>query len=443
MTADRSFTVQRRALEALARLDMPRAIPIAEKLALASNLQLSLAAISVLTQGDKDRAVPVLKRKIESGVELEKGFALRTLHAFKHPDAEPLARKLLKDDTESVKLVALSVLVEQGVEDALERTLEFVPQTQHLTSYVAWLVEQHYTDPKFIPRFAAELKKGDIKCRMLAAIWLGYFAGPESRDALLPGLEDPDPRIRVIVAMALARNGEREKIVPVLLELSKNPEIRESGELWVGLGLTRDARVKDVLLQAIQSPAPERSTMPFKAMEGLGLFGDASTLPLIRKYFFSRSDALRDAALFAGARMGDPVAVRRFYRRVEDCLKNPDNTRPGWMGEMIFHLGQIPGDSSMRLLEMVLKGPEAALKMKAVSALQEIGTMEAVEHLNSALEDYSSVGGQYSPQRSVREVALKSLIVLTHKRLLGTIDEQIAAWRKWWQAEGKASYKKS
>lgn len=434
LTSDRAPRVQMRALEALARIDMAKAAPLAEKLSTSADLHVRLAAASVLSQGDVDRAFPVLKRMAETGVDFEKGFAVRTLHALKHPEAQALARKMFKGENESVRLVALSALVEMGVEDALERILEFVPQSQQLTAYAVWLVEQHYTHEKYIPRFAQELKnkQGDIKNRMLAAVWLGYFGGPESRAALLPGLDDSDFRVQVTVGLALARGGEREKTVPALIEMTKHPEAREAAEVWIALGWTKDERARDLLLKSMDVA---------KAIEALGVLGDASVLPAIRKHMVSRSDLHRDSALFAAAKLGDAVARRRFFRRVDDLLKGPDNTRPGWFGDMVFQLGFFKSGDSIRLLKSVIQSPDQTLKVRAISALQEIGSLPAAEILIVALDDAGSVGGQYTPVRYIREMSLKALGKLTGKRFTGTMDEQVGAMKKWWESEGKATWK--
>jgi HEAT repeat protein len=445
LSADKSALVQMRSLEALARLDAPAAATIAEKLFASSSLQVRMVCANVLSLHDRDRATPFLLKMLDSDKDYERGYALKTLHGFKHPDAENHARRLFKEGSESVKLVALSTLVERGIPDALDLTLEFFPQTQELASYVAWIIEQHFTDARFLPRFARALAepKGDLKVRMMAAVWLGYFAGGDAVAALVPGLSDPELRVRLTVALALARSGERERVVPFLLKLTEDPAARQASELWFALGWTRDPRAKAALLAGLEAKpdkGPGPSPIVVMALEGLGIFGDPDSLPVLRRCLMHRDDRLRDTALFAAAKVGDPFARRRFLRRVEDAWRGPAGGRPEWFGELVSYLGHIREPESLKLLAEILGGPDPALKIKSVSALQEIASREAMELLVGALSDASYVGGYFSPQRFVREVALKALVALTRRRVAGSIDEQIDGWKKWWEAEGRAAY---
>jgi HEAT repeat protein len=335
------------------------------------------------------------------------------------------------------------VLVETDPEGSLDSALQFLSQATQLTAHVLLLVERNYSHAKFVPRFAQVMRRreGDARPRLLAALWLGSNAGAQTIASLTPGLEDSDTQVRLAAALALARAGERERTVPALLELLTKPEVQDAPEGWIALGLTKDPRAKEALVKALEGAGPKASMRHIKVIEALGLQGDRDPLPRIRKFFFAREDALRDAAFFAAAALGDPVARRRFLRRVDEFVKASPTARPGYAGNMVAHLGRIKGAESLAILQAVLKGSDPILKLKAVSALEDMRTAEAVDLIVGAMDDASTVGGMQAPLRAVREAALKSAGRAAPKSFSGSLDEQIAAWKAWWRAEGRQGHR--
>jgi HEAT repeat protein len=273
-------------------------------------------------------------------------------------------------------------------------------------------------------------------------VWLGYFGGKETRVALSAGLADPDPGVRSTVALALARSGEREKSLPALLEMASKPESVDSGETWLGLGWTRDPAAAAALRKHVETISTDVRYSHFKAVEGLGLCADVSALPMLRKLMLVHADRLRDSATFAAAKLGDPLAKRVFLRRVDDVFKAPEAARPAWWGDLVWQLGQLGGPEATGRLMQFAQRSEPTLKIRTIGALQDIGTVEAADQIVEALKDLSTVGGYASPQRSVREVALRSLWYLTRRSFTGSYEEQAAAFEKWWRDEGKAGFRK-
>jgi len=178
-----------------------------------------------------------------------------------------------------------------------------LPQSSRQSAFDR-IVSEGARDPALVVQ--ASRAGDDTPTRWVAIRALGHIGGPQSRDALLGLLEDPEPAIRTAAVGAMGELGERAyshriaemlsdpavivraaaaetagslrdpSLIPALeAALSSQDSYYRGNSLWVrqhyvaALGAIGDMRALPVLLKALDDPDPNVADVSLRALEQL------------------------------------------------------------------------------------------------------------------------------------------------------------------------------
>lgn len=438
---DSNPVVQRRSLEALASLDLPRAREAAVRLVESPDPQLRLASLQVLFRADRATAIPWLREAVRSGGRMDRAFALRALQLVKDSELEELCRLVLWQPEEPAKIVALAVLAEEKGEQVLPLALSILRKNPQLSEHIVSILERHYSHPDFLPFFLKELQAPNSTpgSRFTAILWCESLGGEEVIEPLRQSLRDADVGVKVAASIALCRRGHGKEVADALVPMAADPKAAERPEFWTALGMSKQPEALDLVkkrLLPLFSSDPNRkekaARLHLACLEGLAAARDPSFLPFLRWFLFYPDAFVRDVAAYACAVLGDECARRRLLRRAEEILSAAASARPSWIGEILGYLGELRAGEARALLGRAIHDPETSLRFHVIAALQEDGSDEARRLLVTALDDPSAIQPSNLPPRFVREQALRALCRLTRRYFRGRPEEQIEAFRRWW-----------
>lgn len=183
----------------------------------------------------------------------------------------------------------------------------------------------------------------DLRCQ--AAEALGEIRDPRAFKPLMEAFKDRNEYVRGDAAIALGKLGNNKALEPLIIKLNKE---RESIALWkiiTGLGLLRDVRACDTLLQLLKDG--DRYVKQYAA-EALGRIGDKRAVDtlisvisntalweligvdIVDNYALSHLSKdkhyeLLGSVISALGEIGDPIAIthlERIVKRAGDCRKS-------------------------------------------------------------------------------------------------------------------------
>jgi len=221
----------------------------------------------------------------------------------------------------------------------------------------------------------AALQDEDWGIREDAAIALGQAGDSRAVRPLIVALRDSDHAVRTAATSALEYIGE-----PAVVELGvclRDPELSVQEAAASVLSTIADDRVLDPLISALLSPDWVVRMHAVKAVHRLGDGKAASTLVLLLQ---DKVPAVRYEAVSALKNLGHaslPPLLESF--------KNSDWRVRLRATEALGELG-MPG-AIPRLLEVLTKDPDTAIRQDAARALGKIGDAQAIDPLIQASQD--------------------------------------------------------
>jgi HEAT repeat protein len=411
----RDFFLAFPAIEALVRINDPI---VSSRLApLLSDATLSSAAADALGQiGDEDAVVPIIDALNAGTVDVQPLVdALASIHRrylslFSNAgEIEDLVRhrispvavsrmldRLGRASGDSLRslITVLRWLRDRSIPAALARLIGS-GDVQH--EIVEALVR---FGSSAVDLLTEQLTSGDTESRRLAVIALGRIGDQQAVPALLPLLEEDDPRLTVPVAVALARLGDSRAFEPLLGLLGdRDASVRQAaiGALN-SIGHSDMARRVSMLLKDKDARVRESATRI------AGYFGYPECLEALVACATDTDEAVRVAALESLPYFDSQNAIELLA----DALANGT---PRVRGASAQALGSIGGAAARTLLERSLQDPEAWVRYfsavslgrhrdeSALAALHRTAAGDAVPHVRvAAIDAIGLIGGASAPQ---------------------------------------------
>src|SRR4051794_14873304 len=219
------------------------------------------------------------------------------------------------------------------------------------------------------PQIRRLLGDSDGQVRQAAIAALGSIQNADTATVVRPMLDDPDPRIRVTAALALAasdRRDDRARAGAIFSELTSDtteatrPARRDAA---VALRQIRHADLHMLLMPLLYDPAPEVAEEALASVRDLGA-GDFLFVPTLVTLLRNRQ--LKGSARDVLVSYGEPVIETLAY-----ILSDKDEDL--WVRRHIpLTLAGISSQKSVDALVPVLDDPDGFLRYKAVAALQTL-----------------------------------------------------------------------
>ncbi|MDO8915264.1 MAG: HEAT repeat domain-containing protein [Coriobacteriia bacterium] len=162
-------------------------------------------------------------------------------------------------------------------------------------------------DPRALQPLMDHLRSDDATLREAAAGALGLLGHADAIEALADALDDPEARVVRAAAFSLRRLGDDRGAAAVhvgLVEQLHDGDEDQRGFAARTLGALGDVRASSPLVEALADPSDD---VRADAAEALGKIADKGAMePLLERGFRDSSQLVRDAAMFALARMSGP-----------------------------------------------------------------------------------------------------------------------------------------
>jgi HEAT repeat protein len=220
------------------------------------------------------------------------------------------------------------------------------------------------------------LKNEDAHTRAFAALTLGLNNDVQASEYILPLLNDPDPIVINMAASSLALLGESRAVRPIF---KKFDDRRVSINLADSLGRFGEA----VLPLIIKASKRKKASVRAAAAKAAGRLGDRRAIPVLRKLLKAKNKWVRYHAVEALGRLKDNSVVPDLLKRLDD--KNLEVRRA-----TAESLGRIGDNRAVAPLIKALKNdPSLRVKHFVVTALRDIGDLQAIPALCATLQDKS------------------------------------------------------
>lgn len=301
--------LRRTAADALGELATPGAICILRRLYYTDNEGKRLALSGLRRTGDKT-ALPCYLDAIASTDATLRAQGVGGLGEIHSPSLLPALRQLLK--TEKDPLIGLSIahaLATAGDEEGLaylQKKLS-AKEEQVRDSVVGLLGAVE--DPSVIPLLrGAFASDPSATVRTTAAASLAHFKDPSGLTLLHEALDDVDFRVRLGVAVSLARMdyGTVKALVVRALQ-SEDPLVRTHAFKVVG-----DNADGSVLPIVLNSVGRERDRyVQSQALWALGKIGDAKTVPQMIEFLAEEREEVRHSAAEALVMISDRLLQKQ------------------------------------------------------------------------------------------------------------------------------------
>jgi HEAT repeat protein len=263
------------------------------------------------------------------------------------------------------------------------------------------------------------LKTVDNDLRHSAARALGGTADPRAVEALIGLLKDKDGMVQFSACSSLGKLKDRRAVEPLTMVLLASIF---NGNAADALGEIGDPRAIGPLVQAVRDPKNQSKDTYTRALGKIGGPAVEALIGLSKDADHNGELAVRRDAIFALGLTGDSRAVPTLIAALEDrdgmvasnagsalaALKDPRGIaplikslklepgpeqggvfRPYWLAQF--------GSPAVEPLLAVLRDPNARTRLRAASALAQIGDPRVSRALLDALheKDYAAVAGGY------------------------------------------------
>ena len=350
-----------------------------------------LAALESLAELEDPSAVPAMLTALDSDDPEMRRVALRALAKTGDARAVPGVVRLLNDQDRRVRVAAANAAA--GFADstaiaALSRALR-TDADPEVRKTAAWALGE-LEDPRGIPALTDALRSDtSVEVRRTAAWALGEIEDPAALDGLGAALNDESIEVRRTAIEALGEIDDR-RAVPLLMPLldDPDPEVRRLA-VWAFSEL-EDPSTLDALGKATTDENAEVRRM---AVYALGEMEDARAFDYLIPMLKDPDVKVRARAAWALGEIEDPRAVDALTEALND---ESDEVRI----RAVHSLGHLEDSRAEAALALALADRNAKVRMEAADALGDIDLTRAPPALIDALNDTSP---------RVRKVAAHSL----------------------------------
>ncbi|HEU4939015.1 MAG TPA: Npt1/Npt2 family nucleotide transporter [Vicinamibacterales bacterium] len=221
----------------------------------------------------------------------------------------------------------------------------------------------------WLPQLRRMLSDGDSGVRAAAIAAICNINNEDAATLSRPLLADPDPRIRVTAAVALAASGN-----PADVDVAENALVDLAGDsrsssrsvrrdVAAAIRQIEDPRFRRLLIPLLYDDAPE---VAHEAMESVQAAGTADFIFVPTLVALLRNRQLKARARAVIVSYGEPVVdvLAHFLRDSEEDI---------WVRRHIpTALAQIPSQKSVDVLVAALAEPDGFLRYKVIAALERL-----------------------------------------------------------------------
>ena len=221
----------------------------------------------------------------------------------------------------------------------------------------------------WLPQVRRMLGDADAAVRAAAIVAIGHISNEDAATLSRPLLSDPDPRIRVTAAVALAASAKPsdvEAAETALLELAADSRESARGarrDVAAGIRHIQEPRFRRLLIPLLYDPAPEVADEAMESVKGAGT-SDFVFVPTLVSLLRNRQLKARAREVLVS--YGEPVidVLAHFMRDQEEDV---------WVRRHIpVTLAHIVSQKSVDVLVAALQEPDGFLRYKAISALERL-----------------------------------------------------------------------
>ncbi len=342
----------------------------------------SSGAALVLAELGQKQHVTLILDAIRVG-RIPAGVGLRALAILRDPQALPDVLELLASPTPSLRRAAIdaaSELIGSGLSDgrAIEpiaaQLQSFETSPEERASLVALL--GHTGSPRAIPLLVELAKSTDTELRAAAFQALGFLGNPAADAVLLEALDDPEPGLRLLAALSLAKTAGCFTLVHLLHRAAVASE-QDRGAIGLAIsgGMSRCGE-KSVVKRVQQALGMVDSSLRDALIEGLGRMKSkraGEALARLATGVFSADDRRKVAEALA-EHPEQVVWARKLMR-------DPD---PAVQANATWSIGHIGDGSDLAVLKDMIGHIDVAVAGNAIAAIGVLGARGKTSDLGAA-----------------------------------------------------------
>lgn len=402
------------ALEQLLATDDPRRIPpLAEALKAGEN-SIRHAAAEALGKIADPAGVPALVHALSDKNGWVKNAARDSLKSMGDKITEPVLNMMdeIPDESKHTIINILGELANESLKPLFETFLDDgEPQIREAAVTAAGKLDL----PSMGANLLKALKDKDADVRKAAVLALGnssFFLDESEKypDYILPLINDPDWKVRSVVAGILGAKGDNRGIPALTLAL-KDSDWQVRLAAIESLGKLGNQEILDKIIFSTDDPVwiVRRS-----AVEVLGNWGNTSSLKTFLKTIKDENADVRVASCIAAGKIGDPeflpiltktlsdneAAVRAaaaealgFFegrgdsRIIEPLIELLKDSSYVARNSALITLGKFRERSAVESIMELMKKDEGKLRLQAIKTLGEIGDNRPIPHLVKILKN--------------------------------------------------------
>ncbi len=232
--------------------------------------------------------------KTRAGDAREAAVARQSLHDIGRRAIKPLL-DAMADDQGATRNLALDLLAEMGNPNAAPAMANLMKDPNRKVQVRAALALARLRAPRAVPYLVeATSHTFDRRIREISTWGLGFIDAPEARQALLDLSGTNFISIRTLAAIGLGRHKTGQDVLLRLVKSDPSPNVRAAAA-WA-LGNMNAIQAIDPLLNMLRE---EDAFSAAVAAWSLGAMGDARTVEALIDTYWSNQPAARQAAAFA------------------------------------------------------------------------------------------------------------------------------------------------
>ena len=178
---------------------------------------------------------------------------------------------LLDCEDKDIRVAALSGLQHARAEKAIPQIIELTRATDPQVVEFASMALAQYDTTETVAALITLVQSSKVNLRKRAAIDLDNSRRPEAKMVLVALLDDPDPGVRELAPRRLTswlRNGKGDDVIPKLISMLDDPEVKVQTEAASTLGESRKAIIVQPLLDVLARPSLDE-TLATRALQSL------------------------------------------------------------------------------------------------------------------------------------------------------------------------------
>jgi ATP:ADP antiporter, AAA family len=276
----------------------------------------------------------------------------------------------------------------------------------------------------WLPHVRRMLGDADSRVRAAAVAAIGHINNEDAASLSRPLLNDPDPRIRVTAAVALAGSRDPADVDTaegVLLDLASDSRTSSRGirrDVAAAVREIENPRFRRLLIPLLYDEAPE---VAHEAMDSVQAAGKTDFIFVPTVVSLLRNRQLKARARAVLVSYGEPVVdvLAHFLRDPEEDI---------WVRRHIpTALSQIPSQKTVDVLVAALSEPDGFLRFKVIAALDRLRRGDApLSFPKETLETHTlREGAHYFNYLSLYSNLVSAKSLESHDLLSKTIEQKM------------------